>query len=85
MMAPILVMSSTPLLPWRWLMRSRSFSCLDSGCSIRSMADAMRAPCWTKSVESFHSDCSRPMDSLHPDPAPEIPSAIAAPYLTCGL
>ena len=56
-----------------------------SDCSIITIAVAINAPCCTKSTGSVSMGSSNATASFIPVPAQQIPTAIAAPYRTCGL
>jgi hypothetical protein len=52
---------------------------------MKTMANAINAPYLTKSTWSFVRGANNFKASLSPVPAQPTPTAIAAPYLKCGL
>mmetsp|Transcript_13371 Transcript_13371/g.46277 ORF Transcript_13371/g.46277 Transcript_13371/m.46277 type:complete len:253 (-) Transcript_13371:147-905(-) len=85
MMAPILHMASSCLSPMSLSSVLRNGPTRLSGCCISTRDVAISAPCRTKSTASVVSGSSIETASLSPVDAHATPTAMAAPYRTCGL
>ena len=85
MMAPIFDMVVSLESALIFCISSRNFDKRSSDCWTKTSADAIAAPCWTKSTLSLLIGSNNFAALTLPVPAQAMPTAIAAPYLACGL